>query len=228
LIVCMSVCLAIVMIGPEPGCAKFKISSQPVSSRKNSIRNLRNDCMAMCALTIETATLDWVQRAVLDLNLCPFAHAVVRQKHLTVYVEPASEVEAVLHCLAARADRLMRESCDATELIVFPNGFDDFADYLHLTNLAEQLLDSLEYAGVLQLATFHPHYQFEGSEKADAANYTNRSPYPMLHLLQESAVEKAVAQHPNVASIPERNVSLLRTKTSVELEQLLSGEVQDT
>jgi len=174
--------------------------------------------------TIEALTLDWVQRVVIGLNLCPFAKAAVKSDHLQLVTETSSDVAAVLDSLAKQFDAVSGASEQATVLFVLPNGFEQFDDYLDLVDLGNALIADLDFEGVLQMATFHPHYQFDESDFDDAANYTNRSPYPMLHLLQEVAVEQAVDAHPDTDSIPQRNIDLLRAMTAPELNSLISGE----
>ncbi len=174
---------------------------------------------------IESRTLDWVQRVVIGLNLCPFAQAVVKSGDLSVVTETSSDVETVLMSLAHQFYSLQAASKQATIMFVLPNGFESFDDYLDLVDLANALLVDLGFEGHLQMATFHPHYQFSDSEVDDAANCTNRSPYPVLHLLQESAVEQAVQMHPDTAGIPQRNIDRLRAMDAAQLESLVSGEV---
>jgi len=111
--------------------------------------------------------------------------------------------------------------------LVLPNGFEEFDDYLDLAAMADALLEDLKLDGLVQVATFHPDYQFEGSFPTDASNYTNRSPYPMLHFLQEAAVEIAVSKHPDAESIPQRNIDLLENMDREELEKLVNSTNAD-
>lgn len=173
---------------------------------------------------IESRTLDWVQRVVIGLNLCPFAQAVVKSGNLTVVTETSPDVESVLMSLAQQFYSLQAASDQATIMFVLPNGFESFDDYLDLVDLGNALLVDLGFEGLLQMATFHPHYQFSDSDLDDAANYTNRSPYPVLHLLKESAVEQAVTKHPDTAAIPQRNIERLRAMNTAQLESITGGE----
>lgn len=168
---------------------------------------------------IERRTLTWVQQVVVGLNLCPFANAVVKSGELSLVTELDSQFEPVLTSLMQQCETLRDASDQSTTLFILPNGFSDFDVYLDLLGTAEALLADLDFEGILQIASFHPHYQFEGTELDDMANYTNRSPYPMLHLLKEAAVESAIEKHPDTQAIPDRNVDLLR---SMSLEQLTS------
>lgn len=172
---------------------------------------------------IESLTLGWVQRVVLGLNLCPFAHPVIKAGGLSVRVSSSGELSEALTTAANMMQDLASTDDDATSLLVLPTGFADFDDYLDLAAMADALLEDLDLLGVVQVATFHPDYQFEGSLVNDASNYTNRSPFPMLHFLQEAAVEIAVSKHPDAESIPQRNVDLLESMDRGELELLVKG-----
>jgi len=163
-------------------------------------------------------------QVVIGLNLCPFAGAVVKSDNLAIEVEHSDKLEIVLTALTFHCENVMRSSEQFTLLMVLPNGFGKFDDYLDLVELAQQLLAQLELDEHLQIATFHPHYQFSGTSYADAGNFTNRSPYPMLHILQETAVEKAVTAHPDTASIPQRNIHLLQNMEPAQLTSLIIEE----
>jgi len=174
--------------------------------------------------SVELRTFEWVKRVVVGLNLCPFANAVVKSDDIAITTESSSDMATVLASFATAADRLLLRAENATLMFVLPNGFDRFDDYLDLVDLAESLLVDMELDDLLQIATFHPHYQFEDSDFDDAANYTNRSPYPTLHLLQEGAVAKAVDAHPNTDDIPQRNIDLLRNMEPQALQELINEE----
>lgn len=173
---------------------------------------------------IEKQTLTWVRQVVVGLNLCPFANAVVKSDELALFTEPDSQFEPVLTSLIQQCDKLRSASAQSTLLFILPNGFTDFDVYLDLVSTAEALLVDLDFEGVLQIASFHPHYQFEGAAVDDMANYTNRSPYPMLHLLKEAAVERAIEQHPDTQAIPDRNIDLLRSMSLEQLTSLINEE----
>ncbi len=173
---------------------------------------------------IQADTLAWIRRAVIGLNLCPFARSVIDTQHLQIVVENSSDPERILTTVCECAVSLTSATDEATGLVILADGYNCFDDYLDLVALCEQLFVDLGFEGVLQIASFHPHYVFEGSNTRDAANYTNRSPYPMLHLLQELAVEKAVSAHRDTLSIPDRNREVLRGLTEPELLALTVGE----
>jgi len=153
----------------------------------------------------------WVESLVVGLNLCPFARPVLQRDLLRIEVIDTPHVSDCLRQVAEEAARLdAQEHDDATTLLVLPDGFNDFADYLDLLQLSTALLDNLGFSGRLQLASFHPAYQFEGTLINDVSNWTNRAPYPVLHLLQEAAVSRAVEQHGDIEGIPERNIKRLQ------------------
>lgn len=153
----------------------------------------------------------WLDSMVVGLNLCPFANAVRRQGLVNIVIAPTGLPQECLQALADEARRLLAGDDQATTLLVLPEGFDDFDDYLDLLAIAEDLLVDLDYEGQLQLASFHPHYQFEGTAIDDVSNWTNRAPLPILHLLQEASLSRAVAAHPDPEAIPQRNIEVLES-----------------
>jgi len=145
------------------------------------------------------------------LNLCPFAAPVIDADALEIVVSDAVGTEALLHDTASQLQRLQSNSAADidTVLIVFSDDLGDFSAFLEFAAIADEAIDALSLRGQFQLASFHPQYQFEGSAQNARANYTNRSPWPMLHVLRERSVGKAIAAHPDTSSIPERNQQLL-------------------
>jgi hypothetical protein len=158
------------------------------------------------------ATRHWVETAVVGLELCPFAKAVHTQDLIRYMVSSAEAPEELLADLL-RELQALAEADPAeieTALLIHPGVLTDFLDYNDFLDVADAALEDLGLTGVIQIASFHPEYQFAGTETDDIENYTNRSPYPMLHLLRESSVERAVAAFPDTARIFERNVETLR------------------
>ena len=159
-------------------------------------------------------TQRWLERAVIALNLCPFAKAV----HLKGQIRWVLSTARNTQTLAQELAREMLHLADAdpaitdTSLIVHPWVLQDFADYNDFLDVADELIESLALTGVLQVASFHPDYCFADSEDDDddMANFSNRSPFPMLHLLREDSVERAVAAFPEPEAIFERNIATLR------------------
>lgn len=157
------------------------------------------------------ATQRWLQRAVIGLNLCPFAKAVVAKQQVRFVLSDAATPEELLQTLGEELALLRDTPAERTDttLIVHPQVLTDFLDYNDFLDLADGLVESMELDGVLQVASFHPDYQFAGSEPDDIANYTNRSPYPTLHLLREDSVARAVDAFPDPDSIVDRNIETL-------------------
>lgn len=157
------------------------------------------------------ATRQWLERAVIGLNLCPFAKAVYVKQQVRFVLSDASTPEALLEQLAEELLLLRDTSTEEidTTLIVHPDVLQDFLDYNDFLDNADAAVGALELEGVLQVASFHPAYQFAGTAPDDIGNYSNRSPYPTLHLLREDSVSRAVEAFPEADSIVDRNVETL-------------------
>lgn len=158
------------------------------------------------------ATRHWVETAVIGLELCPFAKAVHTDGLIRYAVSPADTPESLLDDLL-RELQILVEADPAeieTTLLIHPGVLTDFLDYNDFLDVADAAIAGLGLEGVVQIASFHPRYQFEGTEPDDIENYTNRSPYPILQLLRESSVERAVAAFPDTAQIFEKNIETLR------------------
>jgi hypothetical protein len=157
-------------------------------------------------------TRAWVDRAVIGLNLCPFAKAPQVKGQLRYVVTHAQDAEALLADLITELQLLAQidpEQTDTT-LLVHPAVLTDFLDFNDFLGLADAALEDLQLDGVLQIASFHPHYQFAGTAADDVDNATNRSPYPTLHLIREASLDRAVAAIPQAASIFDANIATLR------------------
>jgi hypothetical protein len=157
-------------------------------------------------------TRRWLERAVIGLNLCPFAKAVVAREQVRFVLSDATTPEALLAELGEELLRLRdtpAEQIDTT-LLIHPQVLGDFLDYNDFLDDADALVEALALEGVLQVASFHPDYQFAGSAPDDVENFTNRAPYPILHLLREDSVARAVAAFPDPDAIVERNIETLR------------------
>ena len=157
-------------------------------------------------------TRRWLERAVIGLNLCPFAKAVYVKDQVRFVLSDATLPRQLLEELGEELARL-RDTDPAendTTLIVHPQVLQDFLDYNDFLDDADGLVEAMDLDGILQVASFHPQYQFAGNEADDVENYTNRAPWPTLHLLREDSVSKAVAAFPDPDVIVERNVETLR------------------
>jgi hypothetical protein len=160
---------------------------------------------------VVTRTQAWVDQAVIGLNLCPFAKAVVAKRQMRYAVCMDSDPEQVLKLLQTELQHLVDTDPEVldTTLLIAPNVLPDFLAFNEFLFDCDSVLQSLGLEGVLQIADFHPRYQFAGTEPDDMGNFTNRSPYPTLHLLREDSIDKAVAAFPDASQIYERNVQVL-------------------
>ncbi len=159
-----------------------------------------------------TATRQWLERAVIGLNLCPFAKAVYVKQQIRYVVSRAQTPDALLDELERELALLNTTDPQETDttLLLAPSLFDEFLDFFFFLPEAEALLKRMELEGTFQIASFHPKFEFAGSESDDIENYTNRAPYPILHLLRESSIDRAVAAFPDAADIYERNIDTLQ------------------
>jgi hypothetical protein len=157
-------------------------------------------------------TRAWVDRAVIGLNLCPFAKAAQVKGQVRFVVSEARDAEALLAVLVDELKRLAETPPDRVEttLLIHPHVLTDFVDYNDFLDLADAVVAELDLEGVIQVASFHPQYCFAGSEADDLANATNRSPYPTLHLLREASIGRAVAAFPEAEAIFEANIATLQ------------------
>lgn len=158
------------------------------------------------------STQQWLERAVIGLNLCPFAKAAYVKQRVRFTVSTATSDEALLDDLIVALQELHAAdpaTCETT-LLIHPQALTDFLDYNDFLDAADAALDALGLDGVIQVASFHPQYQFAGSEPDDIENFTNRAPYPLLHLLREDSIKQAVESYPDVDDIPQRNIAMLK------------------
>lgn len=156
-------------------------------------------------------TRAWVERAVIGLNLCPFAKAPQVKGQVRYVATETNDAEVLLGQLVGELILLAEAPAERIEttLLIHPHALTDFADYNDFLDLAEAAIAELDLEGVIQVASFHPQYRFAGSEADDLANATNRSPYPTLHLLREASIDRAVAAFPEAEAIFEANIATL-------------------
>ena len=174
---------------------------------------------------VEREVRRWLERAVIGLNLCPFAKAVYVKDQVRIVVSDASTERALLEQLGEELALLRdtaAESVDTT-LLVHPQVLGDFPAYNDFLGDADALVEALALDGMLQVASFHPDYQFADSDPDDVENLTNRAPYPILHLLREASVDRAVEAYPDPDAIIERNIASVRALGFEGWRALLDG-----
>jgi hypothetical protein len=165
-------------------------------------------------------TKKWINDVVIGCNFCPFAAKVVKQQTVFYQVENSGDPAICLETFFTEIERLDEDEDIETSFLIFPESFPLFEDFLDLVSAAENLLIESDYEGIYQVASFHPDYQFAGTPLEDAANYTNRSIFPMLHLLRESSVDKALEHYTDPEGIPDRNIDFAREKGAVYMKML--------
>jgi len=151
-------------------------------------------------------TKNWIDTIVIALNFCPFAKFPFKQEKIDYKVDFSNQLETHLETLNYALNELNENQSIETTLITYPLDFEKFEVYLDFVYIANQFLADSGYEGIFQIASFHPSYQFAQTSLHDPANFTNRSPYPMVHLLRESSVEKARFEHSNIDEIPQNNI----------------------
>ena len=151
----------------------------------------------------------WLNETVIGLNLCPFPKREYLQKRIRFTQSPARSEQELLQDLVVELALLNKEPEIETTLLIHPDVLGDFDSYNQFLGFAEQIIESMNMAGEFQIASFHPNYQFAGTEVDAAENYTNRSPYPLLHILRESSLEEAIRKHGNTEQIPDDNIELM-------------------
>ncbi|CAA0082734.1 Uncharacterised protein [Zhongshania aliphaticivorans] len=154
----------------------------------------------------------WLNNAVIGLGLCPFAAKPLQEDRVAIEVSCATTPEDLvgdLHMALCRLEETPLNTLE-TSLVVVPNMLQDFYDYNDFLEVTDAVLQEGGWDGEIQIASFHPDYQFGGTAKTDFENFTNRAPYPIFHLLREDSLEQAIAAYPNPEAIPERNIALLR------------------
>ena len=172
---------------------------------------------------IIAATRHWVETIVIDLNLCPFAKREMVKNSVRFSVSEANTEEQLLFDMHAELDLTAQDDAIETTLLIHPHVLGDFGAYNQFLALTDDLIQQMGLEGAFQVASFHPRYQFTETEPEDPENYTNRSPYPMLHILREASLEVAIAGHPDIGSIPMHNRQLMREMGSDKMKALLKA-----
>jgi uncharacterized protein len=165
----------------------------------------------------------WLETMVIGLNLCPFAKRDFVKNRVRFSVTESNTEEQLLSALQTELELLEKNSAIETTLLIHPMVLSNFFDYNQFLDSADNMLVSLKMEGIFQIASFHPDYQFGGTEYDDVENFTNRSPYPVLHLLREKSVELAIAGYPDHQEITERNIQLLKRMGLNQMQDLLQS-----
>ena len=168
-------------------------------------------------------TQKWLENIIVAHNFCPFAKREVINKSIRFDVVEHQDIESCLEALILACETMDEDSKVETTLIVLSHGFTDFEEYLDLLDISERLLEARRYEGVYQLASFHPNYCFDEAASDDPANYTNRSPYPMLHLLREASIEASLKNIEDPETIPLNNIERARAIGLEALEKQLEN-----
>ena len=160
---------------------------------------------------VRAQTLDWLEKAVIGLNLCPFAKSVHVKGQVRTVVSDATDTDTLYDELVRELQHLAAVDPEQTDttLLVHPRVLQDFLDFNDFLDVADLALRQLGLEGTLQIASFHPDFQFAGTDADDISNFTNRSPWPTLHLIRESSIDRAVAAFPGAEAIFERNIETL-------------------
>ncbi|UPQ86855.1 DUF1415 domain-containing protein [Vibrio sinaloensis] len=171
---------------------------------------------------VETAVTQWLNDVVIGLNLCPFAAKPQRNRQIKIAVSQATTEETLLEDILTELFELEATPAEQLEttLVAVPNMLSDFYDYNLFIDWVEALIRQQEWEGVFQLATFHPEYCFGGAHPDDAENLTNRSPYPVFHLIREASMEKVLKHYPNPEAIPDTNIARVESLTEQQRRQL--------
>ncbi|KTC86462.1 DUF1415 domain-containing protein [Legionella brunensis] len=166
-------------------------------------------------------TQKWLHSFVVKFNLCPFANREIKRGSLRLKVSQAKKTHTALKDYFSEINLLDHQREIETTLLIFPCLFNDFFDYLDFVELCEKTLEVKGYVGIYQIASFHPDYCFSHEDYDDVSNYTNRSPYPIIHLLREESLEKAISAYDSIAEIPQKNINTLRKLGLEKVKRIL-------
>jgi hypothetical protein len=173
--------------------------------------------------TVIARTRCWIEKAVVALNLCPFARKPFEGEQVRYVVSHAEDVEQLFTDLQHELEHLRQTDVEVVEttVLIHPFVLNDFLDYNDFLGVVDELIETGGYAGEFQVASLHPDYQFAGTQPGDAENYTNRSPYPILHLLREAALARAISTYARPDKIPERNIRLMEQLGAAKMQAML-------
>ena len=162
---------------------------------------------------------------MIGLDLCPFAKPVYEQEKIHYIISSSEQVDGLMFDLHAQLLWLRQYPEIETTLLIIPCQLADFSDFNQMLDQAEALLEAYDWAGEFQLASFHPQYQFAHTQIDDRENWSNRAPYPILHVLRESSLERAIKQYPEVTEIPERNIRNLRSLDDISFDAIFKSDL---
>ncbi|MCZ4306668.1 DUF1415 domain-containing protein [Zoogloeaceae bacterium G21618-S1] len=165
----------------------------------------------------------WLETLVIGLNLCPFAKRELVKNRVRFFVSEATTDEQLQMDLEAELALMANDATIETTLLIHPDVLQDFFEYNQFINHTHRILKQLGYRGTFQIASFHPDYQFGGTEPDDVENTTNRSPYPLLHLIREDSLARAVENYPDPEQIPERNIARVEALGADKMQALLKA-----
>ena len=173
-------------------------------------------------------TQKWLSTVVIAHNLCPFAKREFERQSIHYEVVQSADAKLRLDSLLIQCEVMDKDPTVETSLLIIPTSLSDFDDYLDFLDLSNRLLADQGYSGIYQLASFHPNYRFDGAPPKDPANYTNRAPYPIIHILREASVEAALKRYPNPEAIPQRNIDVTRALGLTVMRDLLTASYNVT
>lgn len=171
---------------------------------------------------IVQACENWLKQVVIKYNFCPFARKEFDAQTIAYTICEHKKIESVLTAIQNACEQLDNNKQISTTLVILPHGFERFDRYLDLVDAAQSKIIDPQYEGIYQLASFHPDYCFADAHSEDPANYTNRSPYAMVHIIGELQLEQALAQYQDPESIPDKNVTLARRKGLTHMQAMLA------
>ena len=166
----------------------------------------------------------WIERVVIGLNLCPFAKSVYQENKLHCVVSESKGIDALMYELYQQCQYLIETPEIETTLLIIPRQLQEFADFNQVLDHVDVLIEEYEWVGVFQIASFHPKYQFANTRPEDRQNWSNRSPFPILHILRESSVELVLSRYQDPDKIPEVNIARLEAMDATEFDHIFNPE----
>lgn len=170
----------------------------------------------------------WVEHVIIKWSICPFAKAVWQTNDIGYHIVDTSELEDQVLAVLGQVQQMKESPSPDTNLLIFPNGCDDFTDYLTLLDVCNEILEQQNELSFVQLASFHHKYLFADENELSASHFTNRAPWPILHLIRQSSIAKALENFPDPESIPSRNIELMQQIGTEKLAQQLKSIQQIT